>query len=67
MTSVDLIGGTLSILATVFAIQSLRQGRIPTHWPDPGIHKADDPGAFWFVVSVSVFVAVLGVLFFLLG
>ena len=67
MTNGDIFGGAISILATAFAIQSLYQGRIPMHWPDPGIHKADDPGMFWLVVSTCAFVAVIGALFVMLG
>lgn len=67
MTNADIFGGAICILATTFVVQSLCQGRIPMHWPDPGIHKADDPGMFWFAVSLSSSVAVIGLLFILLG
>lgn len=67
VTNADIFGGAISIVATAFVVQSLYQGCISMHWLDLGIHKADNPGTFWFVVSLYAFVAVIGVLFILLG
>ncbi|WP_162792500.1 hypothetical protein [Novosphingobium sp. P6W] len=67
MTRADIFGGALFLLASLFVIQSLWKGRIATHWPDPGIDKADETGMFWFAVSLGFFAAFSGLLLVLLG